>query len=280
MMAAALSYRVLFSMLPLLVLAGAIARLSVSRETFLRSVQQLIKRLGLEKVEVAGGAAAGSQVDLGSWLEGLATRAASYDVTGLTWIGGIVLAWAAYRLFDEVEASLSVIGSGMRRRKTWVRLVVSLLVLVIGPAAAAVGLQLLDDLTAQIDATGIALLSKLGTWFLSFLAVWLFVALAYRFIPAGKLTWRSAGGGAFVAAISLIIGEWALERVLVRSISASPLGGALGVVPVLMLWVYIMWLCVLYGMEVAVLSHRASRQWRRRMSAGGGSEPSTLESAG
>ncbi|HJN80448.1 MAG TPA: YhjD/YihY/BrkB family envelope integrity protein, partial [Phycisphaerales bacterium] len=110
MMAAALSYRVLFSMLPLLVLAAAVARMSVSEEAFLKMTGEVIERMGLQRVEIQAGDHVGKQVDLGHWLEGLAQQAAAYDVTGVTWIGIVVLLWAVYRLFDEIEASLSMIG--------------------------------------------------------------------------------------------------------------------------------------------------------------------------
>ncbi|MCP4839541.1 MAG: YihY/virulence factor BrkB family protein [Planctomycetes bacterium] len=261
MMAAALSYRVLFSMLPLLVLAAGIARLSVSRETFLETVRDLIHRFGLQRVEIAGGNHAGEQLDLGNWLESLATQAADVDITGVTWIGLLVLLWAAYRLFDEIEGSLSVIGAGTKRRKAWVRVVVSILLLVVGPAFAIWGLAVLNDLTTQLEATGVSSLAKIGQWILSFVVVWGFVTLCYRFIPAGRLGWRSSGAGALVGAVSLLVGEWVLEKFVIGAVRTSPIGGSLGLVPLLMLWVYVMWICLLYGMEIAVIMHKARRRW-------------------
>lgn len=263
MMAAALSYRVLFSMLPLLVLAAAVARMSVSEDAFLKTIRELIERMGLQRVEIQAGAHAGEQLDLGNWLEGLAEQAAAYDVTGVTWIGIVVLVWAVYRLFDEIEASLSVIGSGVRRRKVWVRMAVAMLLLVVGPALATWGLAALNELTTHLQASGASVLADVGRLVLSLLVVWAFVWLGYRFIPAGRLSWRAAAAGALFAAISLMVGEWALERFVIGAVRMSPIGGSLGLVPLLMLWLYIMWMCVLYGMEVAVILHRAGRRWRR-----------------
>ncbi len=262
MMAAALSYRVLFSLLPLLVLTAAIARMSVSKEKFLAAVHDLVDRLGLERVAVSGGTHAGEHVDLGHWIEGLATQAAAYDVTGITWIGLVVLVWAVYRLFAEIEASLSVIGSGVRRRSAWARIVVSLGLLVVGPALATWGLSLLDDLTSRLEATGTSALANAGRVVLSLLVVWGFVTLSYRFIPAGRLRWKPAAAGAAIAAVALWVGEWALERFAVGAVRTSPVGGSLGLVPLLMLWVYVMWLCLLYGMEIAVILQRARSRWR------------------
>jgi len=262
MMAAALSYRVLFSLLPLLVLAAAVARMSVSQEAFLRAIHELINRLGLQNVEISAGSGAGETLDLGNWLEGLLQQAAAYDMTGVTWIGIIVLVWAVYRLFDEIEASLSVIGAGTHRRKTWVRIVVSIGLLVIGPALATWGLAVLTDVSSHLEVSGVSILARIGQFILSLLVVWGFVTLVYRWIPAGRLGWRSAAAGALFAAISLMIGEWALERYVVGAVRASPIGGSLGLVPLLMLWLYVMWMCVLYGMEIAVILHRAKQRWK------------------
>lgn len=262
MMAAALSYRVLFSLLPLLVLAAAVARMSVSQEAFLKAIHDLIDRMGLQNVVIKTGSGAGEKLDLGNWLEGLMEQAAAYDMTGVTWIGIIVLVWAVYRLFDEIEASLSVIGAGTHRRKAWVRIVVSLGLLVIGPALATWGLAVLTDVSSQLDVTGISVLASIGQFMLSILVVWGFVTLVYLWIPAGRLGWRSAGAGALVATIALMIGEWGLERYVVGAIRVSPIGGSLGLVPLLMLWLYVMWMCVLYGMEIAVILHRARRRWK------------------
>jgi len=252
MMAAALSYRVLFSMLPLLVLAAAVARMSVSEEAFLKMTRELIDRMGLKHVEIQSGAHAGEQLDLGHWLEGLAQQAAAYDVTGVTWIGIVVLVWAVYRLFDEIEASLSVIGSGVRRRKAWVRVVVSLLLLVVGPALATWGLAVLNDLTAHLPVSGVSVLANVRQ--MRLFGEGPAEAIDARSVAAARSEWR--------AAVALMVGEWALERFVVGAVRASPIGGSLGLVPLLMLWLYVMWMCVLYGMEVAVILHRAGRRWR------------------
>ena len=262
MMAAALSYRVLFSLLPLIVLAAAVAQYAIPKAQFRASMHDLINRVGLDDMSLHHHDASHGISDLGSWLDGLIDQAASFDLSGLTWIGIVLLAWAAYRLFAEVEASLSVIADGTRRQKLWIRLVTWLVLLVIGPALATWGLTILGELADELDALGIRTLATIGNAFLSFLAVWIFVLLAFRLIPARRLSWRSVGLGALIASLMLAIGKWGLQRYIVHAVGASPIGGSLGLVPLLMLWVYVMWLCLLYGMEVAALFERASRRWR------------------
>lgn len=272
MMAAALSYRFLFSLPPLLVIFAAVAKWSVSEATFLSTVHEFIVQLGLEQVQIGSGAQAGTNLDLGHWLEDLARQASSYDITGLTTIGLIVLVWAAYKLFDEIEGSLSVIASsGSNRRRHWQRLLVSLLVLVITPAAATWGLAILSELTSHLhewSGSSLVWLADLGQWSLTILVIWGVVFLGYRYIPAANLSWRSVAIGALVATLVLIVGERVLRIVVVSSMRSSPVSASLGLVPVLMLWVYVMWIGVLYGMEVAVIIERARDRWRRLRAAG------------
>lgn len=272
MMAAALSYRVLFSLLPLLALAASIARLSVSKQEFLDAIHRLITRFGLERVDIPAGDHAGSSVDLGHWLDSLAAQAAEIDVTGMTWIGAIVLVWAAYRLFDEVEASLSLIMAGNQRRRPLTRILISLGILVVAPALSVWGMAVLSGLVAEIEATGYRTLATIGNGALSLLLIWLVVLLAYRFVPAGRKGWGASSIGALVAAISLLVGQWVLRRFFVSATSASPIGGSLGMVPLLMLWVYVMWICVLYGAELAAMFDRARWRWRAVRGMGQGTD--------
>ena len=45
------------------------------------------------------------------------------------------------------------------------------------------------------------------------------------------------------------------------ALPSRPDGGALGLVPLVMLWIYVMWLCLLYGLELAVLIERGRKRW-------------------
>ena len=40
------------------------------------------------------------------------------------------------------------------------------------------------------------------------------------------------------------------------AVRSSPLGGSLGFVPVFMFWMYMMWLSVLYGLEITMVTQR------------------------
>jgi membrane protein len=75
-------------------------------------------------------------------------------------------------------------------------------------------------------------------------------------LPNTHVSWRSAIGGALVSAVLLHIGKVGLAAYVNNAFSFSHLYGPLGFVPVLMLWTYAMWICILFGVEVAALVQR------------------------
>jgi membrane protein len=73
----------------------------------------------------------------------------------------------------------------------------------------------------------------------------------YRLIPNATLSLRPALAGALVAAALLEIGQRTMGAYLQNAFSISQLYGSLGLVPLFMFWVYLMWLVVLFGLEVS-----------------------------
>ena len=57
--------------------------------------------------------------------------------------------------------------------------------------------------------------------------------------------------GAFMAAVLLAIGRHVLGAYLENAVSISQLYGSLGLIPLFMFWVYLMWLVILFGLEVS-----------------------------
>jgi membrane protein len=67
--------------------------------------------------------------------------------------------------------------------------------------------------------------------------------------------------GALVAAVLLEIGKRTMGMYLENALSISQLYGSLGLVPLFMFWVYLMWLAVLFGMQVSsTLQHMGGRR--------------------
>ena len=84
--------------------------------------------------------------------------------------------------------------------------------------------------------------------------VWLLLRLCYRAIPARAIRPRPASIGAASATALLVIGQWLLIFYIDRALRTSPLGGGLGFLPVFMFWLYMMWLSILFGLEITMVA--------------------------
>ena len=78
---------------------------------------------------------------------------------------------------------------------------------------------------------------------------------------------RAAILGAFVATLLIELGKRFLGASLAGSFSASRLYGSLGLVPLFMMWVYLMWLAVLFGLQISAILQSFSRNGRMLASA-------------
>lgn len=257
--AAALTFRTLFSLLPILVLTAVVTRYFISDETFMNSIDEVMNWLHMDEVGMAAadGAEAGS-IDLEEWVSDRAREAMSVDLTGLTWLGIIIVLYAAVRLIEEVDTTFNFITrstpGGWIRKRIWVYLGVLLL----APAAVIAAGWFLER--------GVHELGELvGTWpwvvptvqtCITLVLLWWLLRLCYRAIPAREIRPRPASLGAASATILLVIGQWLLVFYVDQAVRSSPLGGSLGFVPVFMFWVYMMWLSVLYGLEITMVAQQ------------------------
>jgi membrane protein len=75
----------------------------------------------------------------------------------------------------------------------------------------------------------------------------------YVTVPSKAPRLRAAAAGALVSAIGLEISRSFLHFYVTRTLGLSLVYGSLGLVPVFMFWMYVIWMIVLVGLQVAVL---------------------------
>ncbi len=256
-MAAALAFRTLFGMLPVLVMGTLLLKAALGDE-FPETVASLVGSLGLQEIQVIppaeSGAAQASPIGLGEWVEELVTYAAGLNLAAIGWIGLVVVMLSALWVMVTIEESFNAIYRAPGGRPWMRRLLVYWFVLTVGPlalGAAPVALRGLSNLAQWTDE--VPLPAQVLGWAISFCSAWGLMYLAYVTVPNARVRPRPAMGGALVAAILLVIGERSLGAYLEHAFSVSRLYGALGLVPLFMFWVYLMWLFVLYGLQVSAI---------------------------
>ena len=103
-------------------------------------------------------------------------------------------------------------------------------------------------------AQGVPLLGTLlGTLarFRAGIAGFVLLLLAYKLMPNTHVRFRPAAWGAAVAAILWALSRWGFGLYVGKALPYMKLYGALGLIPLFLFWLYLTWLIVLFGMELA-----------------------------
>ena len=177
------------------------------------------------------------------------TRSGALGVTGM-----IVLVFIAIQMLSSVEATFNDIW-GVTRGRSWVwRIVLYWATITLGPLLLIGALGLVGGSHAQAVRNFAGRLPVIGTLvfdLLPMIVLWLMFALAYLLIPNTKVRFGAALVGAVVGAVL-----WHLNSVfgflyVSRVVTNSKIYGSLGLIPVFMAGLYLFWLILLFGSQVA-----------------------------
>ncbi len=250
-LAAALAFRVLLGLVPMLVVATVIAR-SFLREDFPTFVGGLIAELGLADVTL-GGSTEQAQ-DLGTWLQELVANASSVDLSTLGWVGFIIVAFSALWVLVTIEEGFNRIYRAPKGR-SWLRRLMIYWFLLTVPAVL---IGAVPFLTGLFDAFESSLpewswLTTSLRFITGTLILWLVLVMAYIWIPNTTVEVRPAMIGAFTAAILIEAAKNLLGVYTAHALTLNKLYGSLGLIPLFMFWMYLMWMFVLLGLEVSAI---------------------------
>jgi len=262
-MAAALSFRTLFGLLPVLVVATVLVKALGTQESFVEPLGRLFEFWGLNNVHVSPAGVAEDSATLDVWLhERVREAIETVNVAAIGWVGVAITIYAAISLVVTIENCFNVIYRASQGRLWKYRVPLYWFLLTISPLILAGSTyvntrfeQLLEGLdTCQWLTTTVGVL-----W--SLFAIWLLMLTIYMLFPNTKVHWRPAMIGALVSTILLEIGKRTMGMYLANAVSISQLYGSLGLIPLFMFWVYLMWLAVLFGLQVSsTLQHLHGRQ--------------------
>ena len=249
-LAAALSFRVLLGLVPMLVVATVVTR-SVLQDRFPAFVRSTIDELGLGGVRLAP-TADNAENDLGSWLEGLVSNASEVNLAALGWVGFAVVAFSAMWVLVTIENGFNHIYRAPTGR-SWLRRLLIYWFLLTFPTALlglipAVSSELLSLRAVLPDWPWLLGLIDLatGTAF-----IWIMLLMAYLWVPNTRVEIRPAMIGALVAAILIEGAKNLLGVYTTHALTLNRLYGSLGLIPLFMFWMYLMWVFVLFGLEVS-----------------------------
>jgi YihY family inner membrane protein len=255
-MASALAYKTLLGLIPILVVVTLVAKTLMGAQ-FAPFVAGFIGSLGLDQMKIvppsdAVGPAA--PVELGSWVETLVKQAAEIDLSALGWVGVCVTVASAIWLMTSIELSFNRVYRARQGRPWMKRVILYWFVLTASPLLIAAIPILSAILHKATETPGVGwMFALLGTlWNVAIL--WALLMLVYLVVPAGRVRARSAAIGAFFASVAIIALKGALAAYFQHAFGMSRLYGSLGLVPVFMFWMWVVWFVALGGLEVTAIA--------------------------
>jgi membrane protein len=265
LMAAALSFRTLFGLLPVLVVATVLARAMMGPQDFGDFLKDMVTRIiaaiGLQgarlNVEAADAPATASSsapadavvggATLDEWFQSIAAEIPKINFTAISWVGVAVLMYSAISLMVTIENSFNTIYRAPQGRSWTKRVLIYWFVLTVSPLVLTATVfvdQVFQGLMTTFD--GIPLIVGVAPKLWSFATTWLLIFAIYKFVPNASVAARPALSGAFLAALLMEIGKRTMGAYLENAVSLKQLYGQLGLVPLFMFWIYLMWIVLLF----------------------------------
>ena len=173
-------------------------------------------------------------------------------------IGALMLILIVIQLFTSVENAFNAVW-GVRRGRSWVvRVVFYWTIITLGTVLFFASLTALSaaafiSVFFEKLSFGRELLSVLR-WMLPSLSSALLVAiltLFYRYIPNTRVYWRAALAGALIVTALLYLNNYLAFLYFKHVLLQKSLYGSLGILPILMLGLYIFWFFVLVGGQIS-----------------------------
>lgn len=235
--AATLAFWSLVAIVPVLVLAAAVVSPLGGEQA------ALIRRL-LYDVLLAGEVESiGAQLD--TWLSAV-------DFTKLGIVGFLGVGFTASRIYFSMEEAYNVLWNVRQRRRFVTRMGIFYMGVTVAPLLLVLGIALTVRMRGAVDVV----------WFQRFVPVLLtsttFVG-AIKALPNTEVRWVPALVGGVASALAFEaakIGFGAYINVLGADNVAAAIYGSLGLFPIFLLWLFIVWTIVLLGVELAYVTQR------------------------
>ncbi|MBS3822022.1 MAG: YihY/virulence factor BrkB family protein, partial [Phycisphaerae bacterium] len=271
-MSAALSFRTIFALVPMLILAFVMLKsLGLSGQQG-ELVRDVLAQAGLDQIYVQHSATVSpvgyqypfgttvlpeeapepvQQVTVAQTIEDVVAQVEGQLTVGrIGPVGVAVLIWAAIALLATIERSLNRVFEAPRNR-SWVRRVLLYWsALTLGPLLLTVVAYLGGRVAGTVE--GVPALSwVLGVlaWIGPLLAGVLLLSLLYRLLPNARVGYRAAVVGSAAAVLLWMFGRWAFVS-YVENVGKRSIYGALGLVPLFLVWLNFSWWSFLFGAEL------------------------------
>jgi len=250
-LAAALSYYTIFGIVPLAIVAVLIFHsLPAYREIGEQLKSITYQELRLTSIQYPDPDNPDKPVVLTDYLDGIVNRFfADVDKGSLGAISALLLVWAALRLLSIIEGAFNHMWYVPRGRRFLHRVINYWALLTLVPLLLGAGLYATTKYSIlQSIRTGVpAAIGPVISYFMSASALF----VLYLVMPNAKVQAGPAAKGAAIAGLVWSVARWGFTVYVTKLIPYSTIYGVLGLIPLAIFWVYVTWLIVLFGLELA-----------------------------
>lgn len=252
--AAALSYHTIFGIVPLAIVALLIFQSLPAYSDIGERLKSLVyEQLHLSNIEIEYAAdpeKPEETVVLTEYLDGIVGRFfKGVNKGSITLISLIIVIWAALGLLSTIERSFNNIWHVSQGRSFLHRTINYWALLTLGPLLIAVGLYITTQYSpfGRIQET---ILSNIAPVVLSYIVAIVAFFLLYFVLPGTKVQAKAAIWGAAVAALAWIAAKNLFGYYVTEWRPYSTVYGVMALAPITVLWIYITWLIVLFGLQL------------------------------
>lgn len=265
--AAALCYTTLLALVPLLAVGISVSK-SFLRESSAVVVPQMLDALVariapqleyLPAADATNTVAAAGQVKVSDAarqqvVEQIQSFIGNIDAGALGAIGTVALVIVAIRLLMTIEQTFNDIWGVATGRSIWRKVVYYWAAVTLGPVVLVTAIALTGRAEVAHALHTVAAIPGAQRFVLAlvpYLVLWAGFALLYALMPNTAVRWPAALAGGFVGGTLWQLNSLLNTMYFSRVVTYSKIYGGLGVIPVFLLGLYLSWLIVLFGAQVA-----------------------------
>lgn len=177
------------------------------------------------------------------------------NIGRMTTVGVLFLVVVALMLMHNIDKTLNKIWRVQKRPRLLISLSIYWMILTMGPILLGASIALTSYLAALTHVADSytpwlsTLLLTLAPYVVSFLAFF----ILYQLVPNTRVRYRYAFYGAMFSSVLFEMLKNAFALYIQHFPSYQAIYGALALVPILFVWVYLCWLVVLLGAELTAL---------------------------
>jgi len=237
--ASALTYYTMLSIVPLLALTFALLKAF--------GVQNLLEPMVMEKLKVTDGQA----------VQALLGYINNTQVGSMGAIGLALLLFAVVSLLTNVEKTFNYVWGVREIRPLMRRFADYLSVILVGPVLIISAISMTSSLASNSLVQRLLEMQLLGSLILllfkvvPFLFMWLAFSVLYVFMTNIRVEWRSAFVGGVVGGTLWQLAQWGYVNFQVGVAKYNAIYGTMAALPIFMIWLFVSWVIVLFGLEVA-----------------------------